>query len=113
MVPGAFDAIAELVAITDGNTWIVSKASSVTQAANRLWLGQTGFYQRTGFPAGNIWFCERRADKAGICRNLSICHFVDDQLEVLNHLREIVPNLYHFGVDPILTWQDVLSAMRA
>ncbi len=112
VMPGAFEAITELVSILQGNVWIISKASRPTQAATRAWLSQTGFYRQTGFSPGNITFCEKRSDKAALCRAFHLTHFVDDHEEVLEHLAGIVPNLYLFGSWAYPSWSEVVSALR-
>jgi hypothetical protein len=38
-----------------------------------------------------------RRDKAKHARDLRLTHFIDDRLDVLQHLRGIVPELYLFG----------------
>lgn len=61
-----------------------------------------------------------RRDKALHCHELGVTHFIDDRLDVLEHLRGFVPGLYLFGhqkapgpgwVTPVVTWPAVLAAM--
>jgi hypothetical protein len=33
-----------------------------------------------------VLFCRQRHEKAAICRELGLTHFIDDRLEVLSHL---------------------------
>jgi hypothetical protein len=113
VMPGAFDAITELVSMSGGNAWIVSKASPPTQKATRLWLGKVGFYQRTGLAPSNICFCAKREDKARICSDLTLTHFVDDRKDVLQHMVGIVPNLIHFGSRTFPTWKEIMAMIRA
>jgi hypothetical protein len=43
-----------------------------------------------------VLFCRQRHEKAAICRELGLTHFIDDRLEVLSHLLGTVPHLYLF-----------------
>lgn len=113
MIPDAFDCIAKFVEITDGNVWVVSKASSIIQTATHQWLGRSRFYQCTGFNPGHICFCSKRSEKADICSKLKLTHFIDDSSEVLQHLSDVVPNLYHFGSAAYPGWKQILIAIEA
>lgn len=53
------------------------------------WLEEHGFYDATGTKAEDITFCRQRSDKAAICRDLQITHFVDDRLEILSSLESV------------------------
>lgn len=113
MIPSAFECITKLVTISEGNVWIVSKASMATQIATRIWLGKTGFYKLTGFNPAHIHFCAKRREKAEICLQLKLTHFIDDSEEVIQSLIGLVPNLYQFGSETNTTWQQVLKNIQA
>jgi len=113
MIPGAFEGIAELVTMSSGNIWIVSKASHATQVATRDWLHQTQFYKITNFTPGNIYFCEKRHEKKEICQLLGLTHFIDDSPDVIDHITGIVPNIYQFGSAGIHSWHDLLELLRS
>jgi hypothetical protein len=93
----AFECIAELVAMFSGDAWIVSKCGQSVQNKTKAWLKHWNFYTVTGFEKGNLRFCLKRHEKAVICRQLRITHFIDDRLDVLEPMRGIVENLYLFG----------------
>jgi hypothetical protein len=93
-LPGAREGIAALTSVFGGRVYLVSKCGPLTQARTREWLAE-GFYDSTGLDPAAVRFCRRRSDKAGICADLGITHFVDDRLEVLSYL-EAVPNRYLF-----------------
>ncbi len=76
---------------------IVSKAEPKTEQKTRDWFNHHGFYDITGISPENVYFCRERKDKAPICERLKITHFVDDNVEVMSHLRNIVPNKYLFN----------------
>jgi hypothetical protein len=89
-VPGAFDAVAKLCSEDFGyRVHIVSKAGPKIAGLTREWLGRTGFFEQTGVSPSNVWFVRKRIDKAPICARLGITHFVDDRLDVLEHLTTV------------------------
>lgn len=76
---------------------LVSKCSEPTQARTREWLKHHRFFEQTGISTGNLHFCLERQEKAIICKDLKITHFIDDRLEVLSYLIDITPHLYLFS----------------
>jgi len=94
---GVFDAIREIVSMSGGLVWIVSKAGPQMQARTRAWLDSVEFFSRTGLDSEHVRFCAERQDKESICRELRITHFVDDRVHVMQILRYAVPHLYLFG----------------
>jgi len=95
--PGAFEAIRELVEFFGPkNSFIVSKCGTTMEQRVVEWLRENDFYNRTSLPSPNVFFCRERKDKAPICKNLQITHFIDDRSDVLQHMVGIIPNLYHF-----------------
>lgn len=74
---------------------LVSKCGQSTQDRTKLWLAHHDFYSRTGIAESDVYFCRERREKAPICQQLGITHFIDDRLEVLGYL-ETVSNLYLF-----------------
>jgi hypothetical protein len=105
-MPGATRVLADLVDRFDGNVWIVSKCGERIQRRTLQWLDHHDLYGRTGIPRANVRFCLRRAEKALHCRELGITHFIDDRVDVLGHLRGLVPHLYLFGAQahPVPGW---------
>lgn len=117
-MPGAFETIADLVERTNGNVWLVSKCGPRIQVRTRLWLDHWRFFDETGMPREHLRFCRQRADKARHARELELTHFVDDRLDVLSHLRPIVPRLVLFGArkappwaNAAPTWHEVPAAL--
>ena len=100
--PGAFDGVRSLVKAFAGRAWLVSKAGPKVQRKTKLWLRHWDFYAETGLPPEHVRFCLQRSQKAGHCRQLKITHFIDDRLDVLEHLRGAVAELYLFGEQPSL-----------
>lgn len=94
---GMFEYVPELVARFQGHAWLVSKAGPRVQLKTLEWLKFHGFHERTGLPASHVHFCRERHEKAKISRRLGLTHFIDDRLDVLQHLRGIVAYRYLFG----------------
>ena len=96
MVEGAVETITDLVARRFGQrVYIVSKCGPRTEAKTREYFAHHRIFERTGIPADHIRFCRMRKDKAPICAELGITHFIDDRLEVLAYLAT-VPHLFLF-----------------
>ena len=94
---GAFDAIAELTRAFAGRVWLVSKCGPRIQQLTRRWLQRQSFYARTGVRQDRVRFCLKRPEKREHCAAIGATHFVDDRLDVLEHLNGLVPRLYWFG----------------
>lgn len=95
-VLGVFEAIRRLVDERfRAQVWIVSKCGQRVQRKTLDWLDHHNFYDQTGISPDHVRFCKQRSEKDGICRELGITHFVDDNLEVLGNLTT-VGNLYLF-----------------
>jgi hypothetical protein len=94
---GAFDAVRQLCSACDGRVWIVSKAGPRMQERTLSWLQSVDFFSRTGLQPDHVSFCLQRQDKATICRDLEISHFIDDRVHVMQILRGAVPHLCLFG----------------
>lgn len=78
---------------------LVSACSPATAAITRRRLRENGFCNDTGIGVESMRFCRLRTEKAAICAELGVTHFVDDRLEVLSSLRS-VPFRYLLGADP-------------
>lgn len=100
--PHAFEQVARLVEMFEGNAWLISKCGPNVQRKTKAWLRHWNFHQATKLPEGNVRFCLEKPQKAHHCKQLKITHFIDDRLDVLTHLRGLVPNLYLFGEQPKL-----------
>ena len=97
--PGALEALATLVTRFEGRVHLVSKCGKKVQDKTLHWLAHHRFYERTGIRPDHVRFCKERHQKAGICEELSITHFIDDKLEVLGYLAS-VSHLYLFQPNP-------------
>lgn len=95
--PGSFETIAALVARNEGQVWLISKCGPSVQEKTRAWLHHHQFYRRTGMPPEHLRFCLRRPEKADHARALGLDVMIDDRLDVLEHLRGLVPTLLLFG----------------
>ena len=115
--PAAFEVIRRLVEHYQGKVWLVSKCGPRIEGRTRRWLEFHDFYGNTGVARDHLRFCRKRPHKRHHCAELGITHFVDDRVDVLSHLRGLVPNLYLFGHQrrprripwllPVLDWRQV------
>jgi hypothetical protein len=120
--PGMFDAVPQLVERFAARVWLVSKCGRRIETRTRQWLEFHRFHDRTGIDPAHVLFCRKRPDKAGICRELRLTHFVDDRPDVLEHMRGVVPNLFLFGLQAqpaewdwltkVENWAEVLDRVR-
>jgi hypothetical protein len=124
---GAREGVGRLMSLFGGRVWLVSKCGPVTEAAIREWLDTSGWYSATGLDPAAVQFCRQRADKAGICAELGITHFVDDRLEVLSYMRsvdhrylfqprpaEVAPYRQHLtSVTTVDSWPDLVEAVTS
>ena len=111
-VAGVFDAVTELCAGPfEGRVHIISKAGPKISRLTREWLAHTEFHQRTGVAPEHLHFVRHRHEKAPICEDLGVTHFVDDRLSVLEHLGNVAHRYLFIGglgthapPSPIPTW---------
>jgi hypothetical protein len=118
----AFECIAELVEISSGEAWIVSKCGQSVQNKTKAWLKHWDFFAATGFKKDNLRFCLKRHEKAVICKQLGITDFIDDRLDVLEPMSGVVENLYLFGeqiceipdwVEHVPDWRSVVLTVNS
>jgi len=98
-VAGVHDSIASLVSRKFGpkNTFLISSALRIkTEINTRRWLMFQHFYELTYLPQEHVLICRKRQEKAEICREVGITHFIDDRPQVLQTLIGVVPHLYWF-----------------
>jgi hypothetical protein len=95
------------------NVFVVSHADAKMERDIRMGLRAWDFYEMTGIKPQNVGFCREREYKATICALFHVTHFIDDRTEVLEHLLDVVPNLYLFQGMPeeIAPRKAVLSAV--
>ncbi|MFC4906526.1 hypothetical protein [Actinomadura gamaensis] len=119
---GAFEALAELVALFGGRVWIISKCGERVERKTRAWLDHHRVPARTGLPRANVRFCRKRAQKAVHCADLGITHMIDDRPAVHRALAGVVPHRYLFGprdapapegLPNPLSWAETLSMIKA
>lgn len=77
--------------------WLVSKCGPRIQKLTKRWLTRSSFHQKTGVRPDRIRFCLKRPEKREHCLAIGATHFIDDRLDVLQHLVGAVPHLYWFG----------------
>lgn len=126
-VPGAFEVIRRLSQKKFcQRIWLVSKCGIYVQQRVIAWLQLRRFHKFTGIPKDHVIFCRQRHEKAQICRELGITHFVGDRLEVLVEMRAVVPFRFLFDPRPeeiecfkkrmtnekiVTTWDEILLSI--
>lgn len=119
---GALESIARLTAVFAGDVWLVSKCGRRMEEKTWVWLRDRQFSDITGVPESHVRFCRERPQKADHARQLGLTHFVDDRLDVLEHLRGLVPHLFLFGAAPegapewvraVRGWEEAEAAILA
>ena len=95
-VDGVFEALTQLGTVFEHRVHIISKAGPKIAALSREWLRIHGVFEPPiDISESNVWFVNKRPDKAPICARLGVTHFVDDRPDVLQHLAN-VPHRYLF-----------------
>ena len=74
------------------NTFIISKCPLYAENVIMKWLDSQNFFTDIGFISSNVYFCRERTDKAQIAKQLSLTHFIDDRVEVLDAMQDTVSN---------------------
>jgi hypothetical protein len=121
---GAFEAIRDLVRAFEGRVWLVSKCGPRIQRLTLRWLRHNRFHELTGVRQDRVRFCLKRPEKREHCMAIGATHFIDDRLDVLEHLAGVVPHLYWFGhqssngpspdwVERVLDWPEARGAILA
>lgn len=98
-MPWAFDSIERIVRRFDGRAWLVSKCGESVARKSIQWLAHHGFWKHVGMDPDRIRFCRKRPEKAIICRELEITHFVDDRQDVLAAMDGVVEHRFLFQND--------------
>jgi hypothetical protein len=96
--PHMFEVVPRLVRQFDSRVWLVSKAGPRIEQLTKRWLEHHHFFDRTALRRDRVRFCRRREDKREHALTLGLTHFIDDRVDVLQHLRGVVDHLFLFGV---------------
>jgi len=97
---GVFGALRRLKTECFKDVFLVSKCGPNVAEKTQNWFVYHDFYRLTGRRPDQVRFCRQRDEKAPICAELGITHFVDDRLEVLSYLGAAVATRYLFQSDP-------------
>lgn len=88
-VPGALDAIPNLLVLFGHRVHIVSKAGPKIAGLTQRWLDLRGVVGPGSIDPANVHFVRTRPEKHPICEGLEVTHFVDDRLDVLEYLTSV------------------------
>jgi hypothetical protein len=89
LVEGVTQAVGELMPLFDGQVVIVSRRDRASRMSTLAWLLEQSFFQLTGVSPAAVTFVDERWQKANVCRELGVTHFVDNRLEVFEHMQKI------------------------
>ena len=91
----------------------VSHCTDENRARFIGWLEVHNFYEETGSQPKDMTFCPNRSDKANICKDLEISHFIDDRLEVLSSLTTVKERyLFQPRQEDLEEFKEYLSMVR-
>ncbi len=98
LIEGVIPAIRDLTLRQFGpdNVVIISRQQRALWDNTTSWLVSQGFFQQTGVRPDNVHYCLDRNEKAGIAGHLGVTHFVDNRLEVFQHMTSRVTNKFLF-----------------
>lgn len=101
-VEGMFDILPILVKRFT-NTYIISRVNSEQKKRSLVWLEKYDFFNRTGIPQENLYYCFDRRDKAIFQRGLKIRIMIDDRPDCLipmeKHVVKILFNPIQLDLD--------------
>jgi hypothetical protein len=87
IVPGAFESLEAIAQSGQFDTiYIVSRANIISRTLFLLRLRRLRFWEKTGIPRENIYFCLKNYKKIEICNQLGVTDFIDDRLSVLKYM---------------------------
>lgn len=107
------------------NMFIVSKCGEAMQIKTMKWLIHNEFFRESYVLPENVHFCLKRDQKAGICRKLGITYFIDDRIDIVEHVAQnynpAMKAVFHFkpgderikysagNIIRVKSWLDVIS----
>lgn len=93
--------------------FVISKRSRKTRPLALRWLFVNGFFDRLGIPREHVHFCETQDQKAPLCEQLGVTHFVDNRLGVLRHMHAVENRcLLNATEEEVLLYQEDLPRVR-
>jgi hypothetical protein len=69
--------------------YIVSRANAISRFLFLVRLQRANFWEKTGIPRENIYFCLKNRRKIDICKKLGVTDFIDDRISVLKHMESL------------------------
>ena len=101
------------------DVFIVSRVNSEQRERSLKWLSDHCFYDLTGVPESNVYYCFDRRDKAVFVKGLGISVFIDDRIDVLTAMSDdVIKILYsndensiklanNYGIYVCKNWKEV------
>lgn len=98
---GAVEALRRLSVTRFGpRIHLISQCDEETERKRLEWLRSREFFSRSGVLPEHVHFCRELWQKAEICVQLGVTHFVENRIPAIQRVNT-VPNLYLFHPDPL------------
>lgn len=111
-MPGAFEVISKLTKKFN-NSYVVSRVNSDQRERAIKWLSEKDFYNITGIPEDNIYYCFDRRDKSVFQRGLKIDVFIDDRPNCLIPMeKDVIKILFNPWVGDLEKYKDELDKLE-
>lgn len=111
-MPGAFDVISKLTKKFN-KSYIVPRVNSEQRERAINWLNNKNFYNITGIPENNIYYCFDRRDKALFIKALDIRVFIDDRPTVLSPMGDdVLKILFNPWAGDLEKYKDEIMSMK-
>ncbi len=98
---GGFSALRQLRERRFGSRMrIISQCNEEIQAVKLYWMGRRGFLEATGMSLDRIHFVRKPEEKAEVCRQYGVTHFVEDRPLIMSFVLDYVENVFLFRPNP-------------
>lgn len=98
-VPGALSAVSDLVALFQGEVWLISKCGEEIAQWVRKRLEVHRFFKQTGLDPEHLMFCRTHEEKARVAERKGIDIHMDDSPTVIDAMRDRVAVRILFNPD--------------
>lgn len=116
-LPGAMAALTKLRKKFLEKIYIISKCAPYEEIKILNWLEARSFFAITGIHKNHVIFCRQREEKAVIAQQINLTHFIDDKIDVLQHMNTVT-HLYlmqNYGsinntrILPVASWDQAVT----
>jgi len=94
--------------------WIVSKPAIFSLRISLFWMNRADFWNITGIPKDHLRYVRQWKDKASVCQQFGITHFVDNRPAVLHRMTTVEHRfVYNPALWEIMLYREELKNMTA